>query len=219
LFSLAAMRLGARRVHSFDFDPDSVACTAELRRRYFPSADHWSIESGSALDAAYLERLGTWDLVYSWGVLHHTGDLWKALDLVAGRVAPGGRLFIAIYNDQGPLSRFWTRVKRTYNKGPLRRNVLFGAFGVWWVVRGAAVDLVRRQNPVTRYRVYRNTRGMSVVHDWRDWLGGYPFEVATPEAVLDFCRARGFSLIKLKTCGGKLGCNEFVFERAGATCR
>jgi len=26
--------LGAR-VHSFDYDPQSVACTAELKRRYF----------------------------------------------------------------------------------------------------------------------------------------------------------------------------------------
>ena len=34
LFSLAARRLGAR-VHSFDYDPQSVACTAELKRRYF----------------------------------------------------------------------------------------------------------------------------------------------------------------------------------------
>lgn len=213
LFSLAAMRLGARRVHSFDADQDSVACTKELRRRYFPTAEHWTVDHASVLDAGYLQRLGTWDIVYSWGVLHHTGDMWKALDLVAGLVAPTGRLFIAIYNDQGPLSRFWASVKRTYNKGPIRRVILSGVFGTWWVVRGAGIDLVRLKNPLTRYRTYRTSRGMSVVHDWRDWLGGYPFEVATPAAVLDFCRARGFSLIKLKTCGGRIGCNEYVFER------
>src|SRR5205823_13815006 len=35
LFSLAAIRLGASRIHSFDFDPQSVACTQTLKRRYF----------------------------------------------------------------------------------------------------------------------------------------------------------------------------------------
>ena len=48
LFSLAARKLGAR-VHSFDFDPQSVACTTELRRRYFPEDDGWRIEEASAL--------------------------------------------------------------------------------------------------------------------------------------------------------------------------
>ena len=58
-----------------------------------------------------------------------------------------------------------------------------------------------------------SVRGMSRWHDVVDWIGGYPFEVASPEAVVDFCRARGFSLLRLKTCGRKMGCNEFVFER------
>ena len=213
LFSLAAMRLGARRVHSFDFDPDSVACTRELRRRYFPDAAQWTVEQGSALDADYLRALGRWDVVYSWGVLHHTGQMWRAIDLVAGLVSPSGRLFIAIYNDQGPWSRFWTRVKRFYNRGALHRFAILSVFVPYWVLRGLVVDLLRVKNPLRRYDEYRTARGMSLMHDWKDWLGGYPFEVATPEQVFEFCRARGFSLIKLKTVGGTVGCNEFVFAR------
>src|SRR5438128_7073825 len=69
LFSLAARRLGAR-VHSFDYDPRSVACTSELKRRYFNGDDRWKVEEGSALDAVYVKSLGTFDVVYSWGVLH-----------------------------------------------------------------------------------------------------------------------------------------------------
>src|SRR5678816_2013449 len=79
LFSLAARRLGAT-VHSFDYDPNSVACTAELRRRYFPTDSQWRVEEGSALDRDYVSSLGQFDVVYSWGVLHHTGQMWKALD-------------------------------------------------------------------------------------------------------------------------------------------
>jgi len=78
LYSLAARRLGAR-VHSFDYDPHSVACASELRRRYFAGDPHWTVEEGSALDVDYMDSLGTFDIVYSWGVLHHTGQMWKAL--------------------------------------------------------------------------------------------------------------------------------------------
>jgi len=91
LFSLAAMRLGSRRVHSFDYDPHSVACTQELKRRYFEKSDVWTIEQGSALDPAYLAQLGQFDIVYSWGVLHHTGNMWQALENVVPLVAPSGK--------------------------------------------------------------------------------------------------------------------------------
>src|SRR6266581_9697805 len=107
LFSLAAMRLGARRVHSFDFDSQSVACTRELKCRYFPDVGHWMIEQGNVLDSAYLARLGQFDVVYSWGVLHHTGNLWQALENVAPLCADGGTIALAIYNDQGTASRRW----------------------------------------------------------------------------------------------------------------
>src|ERR1044072_5239228 len=79
LFSLAARRLGAQ-VHSFDYDPQSVACTGELRRRYFPDDLHWVVQQGSVLDQGYLASLGSFDVVYAWGVLHHTGAMWRALD-------------------------------------------------------------------------------------------------------------------------------------------
>jgi 2-polyprenyl-3-methyl-5-hydroxy-6-metoxy-1,4-benzoquinol methylase len=95
LFSLAAVRLGARRVRSFDYDPRSVECTLQLRRRYAPGAE-WTVEQGDALDGDYVRSLGRFDVVYSWGVLHHTGNMWMALDNVAGTVTDGGRLFIAI---------------------------------------------------------------------------------------------------------------------------
>jgi len=214
LFSLAARRLGAC-VHSFDYDAQSVACTAELRRRYYPGDANWRVEEGSVLDADYLSRLGQSDIVYSWGVLHHTGAMWQALENVTRLVAENGKLFIAIYNDQGPTSNRWRAVKRTYNRLPpnLRFLVTIPALVLlWW--RRTVKDLLRLR-PFASWREEGRERGMSPWYDLIDWVGGYPFEVAKPEAILDFGLQRGFVLRRMTTCGGSLGCNEYVFVRTG----
>ncbi len=211
LFSLAAIRLGAERVHSFDYDQDSVDCTREIKRRFSTEDKSWTIEQGSVLDAAFLDRLGTFDIVYSWGVLHHTGDMRGAMANAAARVGPCGWLYVALYNDQGLRSVAWHRVKKSYVAHPFLRPVIVAAFVPYFALLGAAADLVSRRNPFARYRV--RGRGMSMRHDWLDWLGGYPFEVATPELVVKFYLERGFRLRDLATCGGKHGCNEFVFVR------
>ena len=221
LFSLAARRLGAT-VHSFDDDPLSVACTEELKRRYFPQDARWTIEKGDILDMEYVSRLGRFGVVYSWGVLHHTGNMWEALENVIPLVEERGRLFISIYNDQGHLSQLWRSVKRRYNcsSKPMRGLILLSAGAV--LQTGAALlRFLRGENPLPfkYWREKKRDRGMSVWHDLVDWVGGYPFEFAKPEEIFAFYRRKGFNLVNLKTCGGGLGCNEFIFcrEAKGAT--
>lgn len=206
LSSLAAHRLGAT-VSSFDFDQNSVGCTAELRRRYAPDATNWKVQPGSVLDDFFMAGLGQFDVVYSWGVLHHTGQMWNAIEQAMGRVTQGGHLFIAIYNDEGGMSRFWARVKQIYCSGLLGRWLMMAMFIPYFALRHLAkLVLVGRNTPSSR------TRGMSVYYDWIDWLGGYPFEVAKVEELFHFCQERGFTLENLTTTN-RLGCNEFVFRR------
>src|SRR6185312_1451566 len=128
IHSLAAVRLGASRVHSFDYDQDSVNCALELKRRFTPSSA-WKVEQGSALDENYIRSLGRFDVVYSWGVLHHTGNMWKALELATIPVADC--LMVAIYNDQGNTSRRWQNLKRLYNSGPALTRTAIEIY-VWY---------------------------------------------------------------------------------------
>ena len=213
LFSLAARRLGAR-VHSFDYDPESVACTEELRQRYFPEDDDWVVERASVLDRDYVHSLGTFDIVYSWGVLHQTGEMWQALEIVGTRVKEAGQLFISIYNDQGGASQRWRMIKRLYNRSPdFVRTLIVLAVGAYWETRSFLIRLVRLQNPLpfSDWEKKKQARGMSVWYDLVDWVGGYPHEVAKPEQIFDFFSERGFTLVQLATDGGGHGCNEYVF--------
>lgn len=212
IHSLAARRLGAT-VHSFDYDLKSVACTQAMRDRFRPEDSGWTVEQGSALDEEYLERLGKFDIVYSWGVLHHTGEMWRALDLVERRVKPGGTLFLALYNDQGMRSRIWTRVKKKYvESSPVGKKAILSAVRGYFGTVEALVRLAKGETPWRSDRGDRH-RGMETKYDLVDWVGGFPFEVARPEQIFEFYRARGYRLDHLKTCGGGLGCNEFVFRR------
>jgi SAM-dependent methyltransferase len=215
LFSLAARRLGAR-VHSFDYDPHSVACTMELRRRYFPDEAEWTIEEGSALDAAYLKSLGEFDIVYSWGVLHHTGQMWAALHNANLPVADGGLLFVAIYNDTGSQTARWKRIKRTYNNLPRFLRLPFTVIVISPLeMKSLAYHLLtgRVRQYIKSWTGSSTERGMSRWRDIVDWVGGYPYEAAAPEEIFDFYKDRGFELAKLKCGGVGLGCNEFVFKK------
>lgn len=214
LFSLAAHRLGAR-VFSFDYDQDSVNCTQYLKKTYGRNDLEWSVEQGSVLDKTFLKKFGQVDILYSWGVLHHTGYMFQAFENISHLVKNGGLFFISIYNDQGRRSREWKMIKRLYNQTNhfFKNIILFLCLVRLWGVTFIK-DFLKGCNPLRTWLRYgENNRGMSAWHDVVDWVGGYPFEVAKPEEVFDFFKSKDFQLEKLKTCAGGLGCNEFVFVK------
>jgi 2-polyprenyl-6-hydroxyphenyl methylase/3-demethylubiquinone-9 3-methyltransferase len=212
LFSLAAWRLGAR-VCSFDIDEHSVECTRQLRMEHADGDPGWQVKTGSALDRDFLNGLGRFDVVYSWGVLHHTGNMWNAIENAIECIAPTGQFFIAIYNDQGPVSLRWRKIKKLYNRVPrwFRWMILSAALLRIW--GPTTVRDFLRLKPFHTWRTYKSNRGMNAWRDVVDWVGGYPFEVAKPEEIIQLCNEHDLRLTKLRTCGGGRGCNEFVFSK------
>jgi 2-polyprenyl-6-hydroxyphenyl methylase/3-demethylubiquinone-9 3-methyltransferase len=218
LFSLAACMLGADRVVAFDYDQDSVQASIAVRARAGISAERWRIEQGSILDRTFLDMLDSADVVYSWGVLHHTGAMWQAIDHAAGKISPGGQFALALYNDvQRALggSRMWWHVKQAYNAAPQPvKRLMEQGYGAAFLLKDAA----NMRNPLRTVKEYSHDsgRGMDFWHDARDWLGGFPYEYATPAAVFNHLHATfGLQLEYLSTSGG-VGCNEFTFRKPPA---
>lgn len=213
LFSLAAYRLGAT-VHSFDYDQDSVNCTKYLKEKYATNDKKWTVQQGSVLDKKFLKQFGKVDILYSWGVLHHTGHMHVAFENVADMVTDNGYLFLAIYNDQGGASNRWKWIKQKYNNGSSLAKIALTYYTLFrqWIITFIK-DFLKSGNPFKSWFAYgKNNRGMSAWHDVVDWVGGYPFEVAKPEEVFQFFKQKDFYLQFLKTCAGGLGCNEYVFR-------
>src|SRR6266516_2539638 len=213
LFSLAARKLGAR-VHSFDFDKASVLCTARLRDRYFAGDGEWKIEQGSILDGEYVRSLGTFDVVYAWGALHHTGAMQEALSAAARLVAPGGLLAFALYH-RTLMCGFWRWEKRWYSGASLEAQRRARAV---YVALLRAAFFVSRRDFQSHVANYHSVRGMDFVHDVHDWMGGYPYESILGPEVDALMRQRGFVRVqgtdKPMTTGIFVsGCDEYLYRR------
>ena len=212
LSSLVALRLGASEVRAVDVDPNSVAATRETLSKYCPNG-RWTAAVESAFDLAP-EKEQLFDIVYSWGVLHHTGDMWRAVRIAASLVKPGGYFAIALYR-KTPFCGFWTVEKRAYSKSPeFVQAVIRGAYKTAWV----SFRTLRGDHPLKYIRDY-NKRGMDWSHDVHDWLGGYPYESTSPEDARKFVETCGFKMVRefveppaLGLFGS--GCDEYVARRA-----
>ena len=175
-----------------------MECTTELKNRYFPNDPNWCVEVGDVLDPAYLEKVGKFDIVYSWGVLHHTGSMWLGIENSIGRVADGGELFIAIYNDQGFKSHVWWLIKYIYNKLPSPINTIYGFAVGFLVIFIYTIKFCVKLLPkaaISHLLKNRRKRGMSFSHDMIDWMGGFPYEFASYDLIEKYMLVRGLLLV------------------------
>jgi 2-polyprenyl-6-hydroxyphenyl methylase/3-demethylubiquinone-9 3-methyltransferase len=213
LNSIVALRLGARRVVSIDLDENSVQCATRLRDRLAPDAQSWTIAQGSVLDTDFLRKLGQFSYVYCWGVVHHTGAMWQAVQNITGCVEPGGKLHLAIYNEHRN-SRRWLQIKRLCNRHP---RTIFPVLKLALAAYVCGHLLYEGQSPLKYLREYGKKRGMKFWRDIEDWLGGLPYEYCKPDRVVEALSDAGFAVERLNTTTF-IGCNEFLF-RANAVDR
>jgi hypothetical protein len=174
------------------------------------SPDNWSIFEGSVLDRNFLAGLEPADIVYSWGVLHHTGQMWQAIRNAATLLRPRALFYIALYLTT-PRSPYWIRIKRRYNRAGAPRKRGMEAY---YIVRHIlAPALIRGQNSFREIYSYRERRGMDFLTDVRDWLGGYPYEDASIAEVLRFGRRElRLNLINIATSPTLV---EYLFATTG----
>lgn len=207
--SLAAWRLGARPVVSFDYDRDSVECTAAVRDGAGAPED-WTVLGGSALDEHFMRELGPADIVYSWGVLHHTGKMWDAIKLAATPCQAEGSIYcIGIYNRKPVLSTLIRGVKRAYvGSGAIGKFLIKWSY--WCAV--TVYRLITGKGVLSEMREYQKNRGMNYWRDLEDWVGGYPFECATVDEVVSFVLPLGFDLRHLRAARSYAGVSQYVFR-------
>ncbi|MDR1483336.1 MAG: class I SAM-dependent methyltransferase [Planctomycetaceae bacterium] len=212
LHSLAAIRCGAAKILATDIDSDAVAVTKDLLLQKSPAAN-WAVELVSIFDIS-ADKYGVFDIVYSWGVLHHTGAMYKAFDKITEMVKNDGVLVIAVYR-KTLFCRFWKWEKYCYRFCPsVIQKVLRGLYKFVLL----SYLTFRGNNPFKYVREYEKKRGMSFHHDVQDWLGGYPYESVKADDVKKFFLERGFILEKEFVSGQLLGifgagCDEFVFKK------
>jgi len=203
IFAIAASLAGTRKVIGIDISKESIAVSISNKKRF---ADQNTIDffHKSIFDNDILQ-LGQFDIVYSWGVLHHTGDMWKSIDIASQLVSPNSLFVIAIYNRHWSCGT-WKMIKRFYNTVPafIQRLMIW----IFFVVIATAKLIVTRKNPFKEQK-----RGMSFYYDVIDWVGGYPYEYADRNEVINHVEKLGFKCIKFVKPVVPTGCNEFVFLR------
>lgn len=214
LMSLCFYLLWAKKIVSVDIDNNSLDCTRFLKEKYANNTEKWEIKKWSVLDEQFIKRLWKFDIVYSWGVIHHTWNMWKWLELIEKLVNDNWLLYLTIYNKYNwfPSSDSWLKIKKIYVNSPfLIKKVMY----YWLILENIFMRIIRGQNPVKYIKNYykNSNRWMDFFRDIEDWLWWYPYEYATIEEIKNFYENIWYKLINLYDSSAWWWCNEFLFAK------
>jgi 2-polyprenyl-3-methyl-5-hydroxy-6-metoxy-1,4-benzoquinol methylase len=215
LHAAAAARLGATRILALDIDPASVVTARAVLRRHASEAAA-EVRELSVFDLDPSE-IAPFDIVYSWGVLHHTGAMGEAVRTAARLVAPDGRFAFALYR-KTRMCGFWRREKRWYAAASPRAQQAARTVYITLLRAGLAVQ---GRNFKTYVANYKSGRGMDFHHDVHDWMGGFPYESIAAAEVDTLMRGLSFEQVRSFTRPLSLGlfgsgCDEYVYRRVPA---
>jgi len=205
IHSFVFYSMNPNELFSFDYDNDSVGATKKVWQNA-GSPDNWKVIQGSILDKEFIKGLGLFDIVYSWGVLHHTGEMWKAIENAISLVKEGGIFWISIYQ-KGPGYNKALKLKKKYNSSSYvgKKIMIYSR-----ILRLMAGRILKGKNPFKWNQ--KTTRGMNVYNDLVDWLGGLPYEVASPEEIHSFCTSRNLNLIRMLPMN-EGACSIYLFRK------
>ncbi|HUQ65005.1 MAG TPA: class I SAM-dependent methyltransferase [Flavitalea sp.] len=161
---------------------------------------------GSILDKTFIEQLGQFDLVYSWGVLHHTGNMWEAIDNALTLVRQNGFFYLTIYKDDSYDHSI--RQKKNYNSASSFGKKIIESYHIFRIMVKRILHL---KNPFTWNE--KLERGMNIYHDLVDWLGGLPYEAASEDEMLQWGIRNNLKLKRILCKGNYGSCNYYLFQK------